>query len=98
MCIYTYMHTFIHICIYVCIYLTFRNLPRSFTFLTKVSFTLASWGHWDRALVAGIDRKSLPLSSLFPLHALLMPKDENAKLALSLGIYEQQARTKHKTI
>ena len=44
---------FIHICIYVCIYLTFCNLPRSFTFLTKVSFILAPWGHWDRALVCG---------------------------------------------
>ena len=46
----------------------------------------------------GIERESLPLSSFFPLCALLMPKDENAKLALSLGIYEQQARMKHNTI
>ena len=49
-------------------------------------------------LLVGMERESLLSSSSFPLNTLLMPKDENTKLALSLGIYEQKARMKHKTI
>ena len=46
----------------------------------------------------GIEKESLLSSSSFPLYTLLMPKDKNTKLALSLGIYEQKVRMKHKTI
>ena len=97
-CIYTYMQVNTHMCIYMYMYLRFYNLPSSFTSLTKVSFIVAPWGRGDRALVGGCREGSLLSSSSFPLYTLLMPKDENTKLALSLGIYEQKARMKHKTI